>query len=816
MFQLLSADLRFAVRTLRKSPVFALVAVLCIAIGSGSVTTIFSAMNALVLRPLPGATAPRSLVRIERKSPGGSEGISASYALYDRLRARTRTLDGMGVWGKASLTLRVGSEPGFASYGNFVSGNFFALLGVRPLLGRFFVPEEDSTEGTHPVIVLSEGFWRAHLGADRTAIGRTIGVNDHQYTVIGVAPAVFEGLDAPVRTDAWVPMMMQGQLRLRAGPLNSTSVTGLRLFGRLKRGESMETSRRELTALTTEFAREVAEPPSHRKYTEMQFSQLSGLPPDASGPLAVFLALLLGAAGLVLLIASVNVASMLSARAIARRREMAVRAALGARRGRLVRQLLTEILVLFVAGALGGTALATVATAALERLPIPGPLAFSLELSPDWRVLTFALAVSLVTGLIFGIAPSLQAADKDIVTRIRDGSAGSGRRSSLLGNTLVVGQLALSLLLLVGAGLFLRALNRGFRINTGFDASGVATAAFDTESWGYDDQKGRAFYRALREQLTGTSGVTALSFANFLPLTFHGNGGRIQVDGGDGSDPSAGVPVQQLKVDAQYFAAVRMPLVAGRPIARTDDERAPKVVVVNETLARRYWPNESGVGRTIGYQGNRLTVVGVARDAKYTSLTETTPAFIFLPLLQNWEPKQTLLMRTAGEPHTLASDIAAAVRSIDPALPRPVVSSLQEENAIVLIPQRVAAIVTGALGAVGLLLAAVGLYGIVAYSTSRRTREIGIRLALGARSAEVQRMIVREGMRLTIVGLAIGLLSAAAATRLLSRFLFGVSPLDAATFVLMSLTFGAVALLASYLPARSAAKANPMIVLREE
>jgi predicted permease len=475
-----------------------------------------------------------------------------------------------------------------------------------------------------------------------------------------------------------------------------------------------------------------------------------------------------------------------------------------------------SLLLQFVLGAAGGTILASLATSAGERVRIPGSVPFAVELSPDWRVLSFALVVSLIAGLVFGLAPALQAANADLATRMRGDSAGGGTRRTFLGTSLIVGQLAMSLLLLVGAGLFLRALDRGAHIDPGFDASGVATAAFDTESWGYPDAKGRVFYEQLRERVAALPGVTSVSYSVFLPLTMHSNGTTIEVDGVSGRNGDEGVPVRLLKVDDGYFATVRMPLVAGRPIGREDNEGAPKVVVVNETLARRYFPGQVALGRTIGYDGQRLTIVGVSRDAKYSSLTESATPFIYLPLAQHWEPKHSLMVRTSSsDPLALAPSIASVVRSIDAGVPRPLVSTLRHENTIVLIPQRVAAIVTAVLGAVGLLLATVGLYGVIAYSASRRSREIGIRLALGARPTEVLRMIVGEGMRLTVIGVAIGLVLAAAVTRLLVTFLFGISPLDGATFVAMSLLFVGIAAVASYLPARRAAALDPMVVLRE-
>jgi predicted permease len=820
MLATLASDLRFALRMLRKSPVFTLVAVLVIALGSGAVTTIFSAMNALLLRPLAGTADARRLVRIEPVKRGDDGVFSVAYPHYEYLRGRTRTLDGLVAWSKAALTVSARGE-GAAIYGNFVSGDYFSALGVRPALGRFFAPEETRTELTHPVVVVSEDFWRAHLGGDSAAVGRTVTVNGRPFTLVGVAPAAFMGLDAPIRTDAWVPIMMVRQVQPQT-TLTEQRSSWLRMAGRLAPGADAEAVRRELAALTAERRADEPALAEALPFDDFRLPTLTGLPSDATRTLGRFLGLLLGAAALVLLIASVNVASMLSARAVARRREMAVRAALGAARGRLVRQLLTEILLLFALGAVGGVAITAAATNALERIRVPGTMGtivFAFELSPDLRVLAFALLVSLLTGVAFGLAPALQGARKDITARLRSDSAGGGTRRGLLGNALVVGQLALSLVLLVAAGLFLRALDRGHRIDPGFDANGVAVASLDATSWGYDDARARPFYRALREQVAAIPGVTSVTYAEKLPLVFNSSMSEIHVDGAaaPAGDRRPGARVRYDLVDADYFATIRMPLVAGRAIDAGDDERAPRVAVVNQTLARLHFADGGAVGRTFRFDGQRVTIVGIARDAKYASLSEdAAPPMAYFPISQHWRPSRSLLVRSALGAEQLAPAIQRAVRALDPALPRPMVSTLRYENRIVLLPQRVAAMVTGALGGVGLLLASVGLYGVIAYSVNRRTREIGIRLAIGAGRGDVLGMVVRDGMRLAGVGVVVGVALAAGATRLMRSLLFDVSPLDAATFGAMSLLFVAVALLASWLPARRAASADPRVALRAE
>ena len=809
------ADLRYAGRMLRKSPVFTIVVIAVISLGTGAVTTVFSAMNTLLFRPIPGTSAGARLVTISRRNAAG-ESLAASYPYFEQLRTRSRTLAEIAMWSKVSLTVQAGDE-GAPAYGELVSTTYFATLGARPAVGRFFLPEEGRTPLTHPVIVLSNAFWQRWFDGDPAVVGRTITVNSHPYTVIGVTTADFTGASSPIVTDAWVPVMMLNQLRPSiTRDLSNPAHTGFRMFGRLKEGAELETAQRELTAITAALADEGTEPTRFAAFNSVRMRPLTGLfLDDDKGVVVGFLSLLLGAAALVLLIASVNLASMLSARGVARRRELAVRAALGAGRGRLVRQLLTEILVLFAFGAAGGVAIAFLATGAIERMPIPVEIRISLELSPDIRVMLFALAVSLGTGLVFGLPPALKAARDDITVRLRDGAAGTGVGRSRFTNVLIVSQLAAALVLLVAAGLFIRALNHGTRVDPGFDARNVATFTFFSDSWGYDRPRTEAFFRELRERVETFPGVSAASYTTELPLTLNSSGDDIQLHAGSG-DASAGVPVWYNHVDDGYFELLRIPMRAGRAFTAADDADAPAVAIVNETFSRRYVPDGSALGRSFTLYDRRYTIVGIARDAKYANLTEDPTPFVYFPLDQGWDTRRSLIVRTAGNPALITQAVHATIGDIDPGLPRVPMVSLRDANSIVLFPQRIAALVTGVLGAVGLLLASVGLYGIIAYSVSRRTREIGIRLALGARSKGVVGLIVREGMRLAAVGVVLGILVAAAVTQLIAKFLFSVSPLDVATFGGMSLLFIGVAFLASWLPARKAAAADPMVILRAE
>ena len=799
------SDLRFALRILRKTPIFTAAIVFVIALGCGAVTTIFSAMNAAVLRPLPGVEGPNRLVTIRLARRDASEVEQGSYSFYSYLRDRTRTLDGAAAWGRVSLTIAAQGES-TTVYGNLVSGNYFDILGVRPALGRFFGADEDRTPGSHPVLVVSHAFWSARLNAAADAVGRTVLVNGTPFTVIGVAPPAFRGVYTGIQADAWAPLMMQPLLRPRS---NLAEASWLWLFGRLRPGIDRTAARAELSALADARFAESGQADSPRAIRAVTVTAMTGLPGGEGGPLLGFFAVLLGAASLVLVIAGVNVAAMLSARYTARLREMAVRAALGAGRGRLLRQLLTEILTLFALGAGGGFLIAIAATAALERIPLPANLPLSLELSPDWRVFAFAVGASLITGVIFGLAPAGGAARRDITSRLRADSPGGGARPSRLGRALVVAQVALSLVLLVAAGLFARALGQGHRIDPGFEMTNVVTATLDSESWGYDESRARAFFGTLRERVDAMDTVAAVSYTGRLPLMGGSSIDNITIDGRE-------LALHYTPVGVNYFSAVGIPVIEGRPFDDSIGRGTPHVAIVNETFARRMAPDGSAIGRTFRFRNELTTVIGVARDAKYATLLEQTPPFAYFPLTQIWHPAPTLIVKMHGGSEHFLADLRQAVLSIDPNLPPPRVVPLQQTTSIVLLPQRAGAIVTAVLGGVGLLLAAAGLYGIMAFTAGRRTREIGIRLALGAARADVLRMMIGEGVRLGAIGIGVGLALAAATTRLMQGWLFGVSPLDVPTFAGMAAVFATVALVASYLPARRAAAADPAVALRAE
>ena len=809
----LVTDLRLTARMLLARPMFTITIVAALSLGVGGVATVFSGLNALVLRPLPGVSDGDRLIGIDRRTPDSVEGVSASVRFYEHLREHARSLSGIAVWSRVPLTIVVGQDA-HALSGNIVSSNFFDVLGVRPALGRFFDPLDGPRSAAQPSIVLSHSTWMAQFNGDRSVIGRSVAVNGRPYQIVGVTPAAFRGVFTPIKIDAWVPLATQPHLHPRR---DLTDQPWLWTIGRLREGIGPAQAGSELTTLARTWSSGGGD--QFVRYTSVRLTPLTGLPDDARQALLEFGAVLLGAAVLVLIIAASNVSTLLAMRATARRREMGIRTALGAGRGRLVRQLLTETLTLFLAGGFGGMILALAGTSALERLPIPSDQGLSLELSPDVRVLLFSVAVSLLVGLVFGIVPALRSANRNPVALLRSASAAAGCRTWTSSGLIVV-QMACSLVLLTTAGLFVRSLSAGASIEPGFDARRVALVNFNTQSYGYDESKGRAFYVALRQRLENAPGVEAVTYADFVPLTFADSGVAVTVDesGADGPERRqmrAGVGV----VDTGYLETLRIPLLAGREFTAHDGAQSGASAIINETFARRSWPGASvadAVGRTFVSGDERVTIVGVSADSKYTTLSEPPKPFVYRPQAQRWAASRTLFVRVSGEPSAAARIVEDAVATIDPLLPRPLTSTLPREASVSLLPQRVAAMVTGALGVAGLTLAAIGLYGLVSFGVTLRLREIGVRLALGASRTDVVRMVLAQGLRLSAAGVALGLLASAFATRLVQAYLLNVSALDALAFTSGVILLLGVAVLAAVVPARRAASSDPLIVLRTE
>lgn len=802
----LAADLRLTFRMALARPLFSAIVVAAISLGVGAVATIFSSLNALMLRPLPGVTDGDRLVQIDRRSPDFSEGVSASVRFFDYLRGSSRSLTGVAVCSRVPLTMVVGRDAS-ALAGNIVSHNYFDVLGVRPAAGRFFDAHADAAS-----IVLSYDTWMSRFGGSVSAVGRSILVNGRPYQVIGVAAAGFRGVFTPLKIDAWVPLAAQPHVHPQR---DLADQPWLWAFGRLQPDVEPSQARAELATLAAAWVSGGGD--EFVRYTSVRLTPLTGLPDDARRALLGFGAVLLGAAVLVLIIAAANVSTLLAMRATARRREMGIRTALGAGRARLVRQLLTETLALFLAGGFGGTLLAFAGTSALERLRIPADQGLSLELSPDVRVLLFSIGIALVVGVLSGIVPALRSASRNPIALLRTSSAGSGRRT-FTSSALIVAQIACSLVLLTTAGLFVRALNAGASIDPGFDAQHVALAAFETRSYGYDDQAGRAFYAALRQRLETAPGVTSVTYADRVPLTMSSSGGTVTIhDSGSGGNERLRVEIGS--VDIRYFETLGIPMVAGREFGAVDGPDGRDAAIVNETLARRAWPDAlpaDAVGRTFLSHDRTVTIVGVAADSKYSTLGEPPTPFVYRPLAQLWNPGRTLFVRMTGDPAAATAIVQEAVASIDPLLPRPVVTTLTQEASVALLPQRVAAMITGVLGFGGLVLAAIGLYGLVSYGVALRLREIGVRLALGASRRDVVQMVLAQGLRLTAGGTALGLVASAFATKVVQSYLLNVSAMDPLAFTGAVVVLLSCAIFAAAVPARRAGSADPLVVLRTE
>ena len=808
----LMQDLKFALRMLIKNPGFTLVAVLTLALGIGANSAIFSVVDAVMLRPLPYQEPSRLVYITGLLRQSGTAGGPMSFTKFTQLQEQSRTLESSAAFYGTTLSLVTGREPE-AITGNRVSAGFFHVLGISAIRGRDFLSEEDALGGPD-VAIISDGFWHSHFAGEASAVGRILNIDGRQVTVVGILPASFRfPLQFP-EPDIWMPrvsdpsFLRPEQVRTGAGYMN--------VIARLRPGESLASAKAELDTIDARYRSQFT------GFVDAEKFGISAVPLEESlvGPLRPGFAVLLAAVGFILLIACANVANLLLARATSREREMALRKAMGASGGRLVRQLLSESLLLSLFGGILGVALAAAALPVLRAFS-PGSVPRLAETRLDVSVILFSVLLSLVTGILFGLVPALQATAGNLHETLKEGTRGSsegGHRGKLRG-VLVVAEMAVALILMTGAGLLMQSFSRLMKVNPGFSSDHLMTFLVNLPPARYAQPEIQTqFYRQLFERVKTVPGVESAGFTSYLPLSgairfvyFCPEGTVCQ---GVGKDPL----IAMRQVSAGYFDTVRTPLLRGRVFTERDTVSAPPVVVVNQTVADRYWPSQNPIGRHIANSRDMIPreVVGVVADVKFNALNVASSEEMYLPLDQVPWPTTTLIVRSLGNPEALVSAVRAKFAEIDPTLPVSSIATMEAVVATSVAQPRILSEFVGVFAGFALLLAAIGIYGVMAYSVAARTQEMGIRMSLGAEPRDILALVVKQGMRLALIGVAIGLAASLALTRLISTLLFGVSASDPLAFSLAAVVLVATSLVACYLPARRATRVDPLVVLRYE
>ena len=812
-------DLRYALRALAKRPGFTLAAVLTLGLGIGANASVFTVVNWLFFKPPAQVARPEALVAVYTSDFSGPRYSATSWMDYiDFRRGSGDVLEDLGCYAPRPFNL---STEGLTRrvFGEEVSGNYFAVLGVRPAAGRFFLPDEEQGAGGEPVAVIGFGLWQREFGGDPGVVGRSLRLNGHPFTIVGVAPSGFEGSLRGLRAELWTPLLSHTVLNPASTDLTNRGNRGMLLVGRLKAATSAARAQARFDVIAQELH---AEYPDLWTDVRHESRLITVLPerdarvfPAARGIVLGAVGLLMTVVGLVLLICCANVANLLLARAASRQREIAIRTALGAGRGRLIRQLLTESVLLAVLGGGAGLLFAIWTSGLLAGIETPLPVPVSLHPTLDGRVLAFTLAVAALAGLAFGLAPAIRATRLDLIPVLKNEGAGhaAARRRLPLRDALVVGQVAVSVVLLVLAGLFLRSLGRAEAVDPGFDHRGLVLMTTELSVQGYDSARAATFYDRLAQRAAALPGVQRTVLAKTVPLGIANERRGTQIDG---YTPSPGEDLEfgANSVGPGYFRTMGITVVRGREFETTDRAGSPAVAIVNETFARRFWPGQDALGRRIGWPGAWRQVIGVARDGKYGTLAEESQPFFYVPLAQRPEADLTLHLR-AENPIAVQQALQALAHDLDPDLPVRV-TTMDAQLGFALLPQRLGAELLGVFGGLGAALAAVGLWGVLAFLVSQRTREIGVRIAMGAAARDVRRLVVGRALRLAGAGVVIGLGLAFAAGRLTSSLLFGVAGADPKTFASVPVVIALVALGASWWPAHRAATLDPMLALRHE
>ena len=821
-------DIRYALRWLRRSPGFAAVAILSLGLGVGVNTAMFSLVDTLLFKPLP-VTDPATLVDVFTGGGDGDEYATSSYADYADLKARNDVFSDMTAYSPMFAPLALGERSRLV-IGQVVTGNHFTFFGISPHLGRLLVPSDDDP-GAARVVVISHRTWQNEFGGAPAAVGQTLTLRGLSYTIVGVTRPDFGGVVPLLTPELWLPMAHVEEVEpagitdVVPGPgrtrLERRGVRWMFVKGRLKPGITAAQAHANVSLIARQL--ETAHPQTNkgRRMSAVPTAEVRMLVPQAGGVLSMGAAALMSVVGLVLLIACANVAGMLLARASARRREISVRLAIGASRRHLLQQLLMEGLVLGGLGAAVALGCAWAVVRALTSIQLPLPANLVLEIGLDWRVMLFAVAAASLTGLLASLLPALKASAPGLVTDLR-GEAPAGRvagRRFALRDVLVVTQVAFTAVLLVVAGLLLRSLAASQRADVGFKVEGLATVSLDTDMVRYSPERGEQFWNDAVARVRAIPGVTSVATATpSLPFELNFNQSELQVDSRTYAEGQRGETIENVAISAAYISTLGLRVLEGRDLDEGDRKGAPLVALVNETMARRYWPNESAVGHTFAnaVTKDRYTIAGVISNHKVHGVLERPVAMVYFASAQRPQRYNYLVARTDGNAGQLLAAIRRELLAMEPGLVFVGNSTMADTLSMSLMPARVGAILAASFGALGTLLAAIGLYGVIAFSVSRRTREIGLRMALGARQGTVLGMVMRQGFGLAAVGLMAGAVLAGGAAFGLSGLLYGITPLDPVAWALAMLTMLAAAAAANFVPARRAMRVDPMTALRTD
>jgi predicted permease len=818
-------DIRHSLRSLRGAPMFAAIAVLTLSLGIGANTAIFSLVNSVLLRPLPVKDASQITILTYTREHGALS-TNTSFLVLEDLRQQPNSpftdligyqfgSDGLDVDGKA-----------YSIFTNYVTGNYFDVLGVKPAAGRLILPTEGKVPGADPVIVLSYSLWKARFGGDPNMVGKKVRVDGHPFTVVGVTAEGFHGLTTLVDARAYIPFAMHVGLNAdfrgdsNRNALADRKIQNVTVYGRLKPGVSAKQAANALEPMAKQLAQLA---PEADKGLEIQVTpELKARPdPGSFNPLFAASGLFLALAAFVLILACVNVANILLVRATLRRREMAIRAALGGSRARLIRLLLTESVLLSLVGGVGGVLVGTWLSGMLSNLNLGTTLPLVLDFSFDWRVFSYATCAALVTGVLVGIIPALRASRSNLIEVLNASGRAVAVGRHRFRSALVIAQVAGSLVLLVMAGLFTRSLSKARNLDLGFDPGHLANLSFDPRGIGYTEEQGKLFSKQVVEKVRALPGVESVAVASTVPFGYYRSIETLQIDGYAPPTGASTPYASTCAVSPGYFHTMKIQLIRGRDIEDADIEKSQLVAVINQRMASLFWPNQDPLDRqfaVISRPKDKIRVVGVIKDIHYEDFDSPIEAFFYTAMAQNYSPLQTLHVRTSALPDSMIPVVQQEIEKVAPGLPmfdvETMTQALNTLNGLLLF--QIGAGIAAALGILGLVLAVVGVYGIVSYVTSQRTHEIGIRLALGAEPRQILKMVLRQGLLIIVIGMALGLICAAAAGRLAADFLVGVSPLDPLIFGGVSVFLACIALLASYIPARRATKVDPIVALRYE